>query len=162
MLEHLGGGGGGVLDLGPADEGTLSFLGGLGYEVQVAGISGAVRLEDLRFQEEGYRAVLAWDLLFRAPCEQRPALADTLTRYVRPGGVLFLVLPPDGRAAGWSYRFRILGPSRLEYRPGRSLLAGPVPTNREVLALFSCMQCNGARLLRHGAREFLLRRPALA
>ena len=162
VLEQLGGSGGQVLDLGPADEGTLSFLGGLGYEVQVADLRGAGACDFSTFQEEGYQAVLAWDLLARMPQEERPRLASRLSSLLRPGGVLFQVLPADGPTAGWHYRFRILATGRVEYRPGGGVLTGPVPTNREVLRLFSSLQCSGARILRHGAREFILRRPALA
>ncbi len=159
-LEHLGGGGP-VLDLGPADDGTLSFLGELHHEVQVADLdAAALALGDaLPYEREAYRAVLGWDILFRVQREQRSALADTFAGWLQPGGVLFLLLPLDSRGLGWSYRFRILGPSRLEYRPGRALLADPVPSNREVLLLFPGLECYGARSLRHGAREFVLRRP---
>jgi len=150
-----------VLDLGPADDGTLSFLGELHYEVQVADLDtvSLTRGDALPYQQEGYRAVLGWDILFRVQRQQRSALAGTFAGWLQPGGVLFLLLPLDSRGLGWSYRFRILGPSRLEYRPGRALLADPVPSNREVLSLFPGLQCNGARILRHGAREFVLRRP---
>ena len=160
-LEHLGGGGGPVLDLGPADDGTLSFLGELHYEVQVADLDAAAlaRGDALPYEREAYRAVLGWDILFRVQREQQSTLADTFAGWLQPGGVLFLLLPLDSRGLGWSYRFRILGPSRLEYRPGRALLADPVPSNREVLSLFPGLACNGARILRHGAREFVLRRP---
>lgn len=160
-LEHLGGGGGPVLDLGPADDGTLSFLGELHYEVQVADLDAVAlaRGDALPYEREAYRAVLGWDILFRMPREQRSSLAATFSGWLQPGGVLLLLLPLDGRGVGWSYRFRILGPSTLEYRPGRALLAHPVPSNRDVLSLFPDLQCNGARILRHGAREFVLRRP---
>lgn len=150
------------MDLGPADEGTLSFLGELHYKVHVADLNtvSLTRGDTLPYPQEGYRAVLGWDLLFRVQQEQRLALAQTFCDWLQPGGVLFLLLPLDSRGLGWSYRFRILGPSTLEYRPGKSMLADPVPSNREILALFPGLECNGARILRHGAREFVLRRPS--
>ena len=160
-LEHLRRGGGPVLDLGPADDGTLSFLGELHYEVQVADLDTVSLTQggSLPYGQEAYRAVLGWDILFRVQPEKRSGLADAFSSWLQPGGVLFLLLPLDTRGLGWSYRFGILGPGTLEYRPGRALLADPVPSNREVLSLFPGLECNGARILRHGAREFVLRRP---
>ncbi len=150
-----------MLDLGPADEGTLSFLGGRGFEVQVLDLEPetAGAPESLGIEKGSFDAVLGWDLVFRVDLELRAKFSQAMADWLAPGGALLLILPLEPEGASWSYRFRIAGLSELGYRPGRGRLVGPAPSNREVLRTFPDLLCTGARILRHGAREFVLRRP---
>ena len=152
-----------ILDLGPAEESTLKFLGDRGMEVQVAALApdanGRVKLP--KYDSAAFRAILAWDYLVRVEPGSRVALAQSLSSWLAPGGDLFLVLPISAVRPCFAYRFRIHGQSELDYRPVGRPLGNAFLSTREVLSLFPALQGSGARILRHGAREFLLRREAL-
>ena len=151
-----------VLDLGPAEEATLSFLGDRHLEMHVASLdpdpAGRVKLPE--YDAGAFRAILGWDFLLRVEAGARPKLAQALSRWLAPAGDLLLVLPISTVRRPMAFRFRVQGPSALEYRPVGPLVGGSILTTREVLSLFPDLEGNGARILRHGAREFLLHRPA--
>ena len=149
-----------VLDLGRADEATLNFLGGRGLEVQVAALeppSGANALLP-EFEAAAFRAILGWDVPMRLAKGPRDTLARSLSTWLAPAGLLHLVLPLREGPPHWTYRFRVLGESRLEYFPQQPLPAASIPSTRDVLDWFPDLDCSGALILRHGAREFLFRR----
>ena len=155
-------GSGRVLDLGPAEEATLKFLGDQALEVHVAALepdpNGGIQLP--QYDPATFRAILAWDYLARVDDSARSELAAALARWLAPGGDLFLILPISVSRSPVAYRFRVAGRSELDYRPLGRLPAGiSALSTRDVLSLFSSLECTGARILRHGVREFLLRRP---
>jgi hypothetical protein len=150
-----------VLDLGPVQDATLNFFGRRGLEVRVAALEADPRggLELPRLPDRSIHGILAWDFLVRVPLERRPALARTLAGWLAPGGGLLLVLPQRGGKPPWGYRFRVRDSGRLEYIAHPPLRNPAPPTARDVLAWFPDLEGAGARILRHGACEFLLRRP---
>lgn len=149
-----------VLDLAPVDEKNLLFLAERGFEVQVAALapdpSGRVELP--AYESGTFHGILAWDYPIRLDGSHRVRLAAALQRWLAPGGELLLILPIASHGPGRVHRFRIRGPGRIEYSPlGPAVGDSGLPT-RMVLSLFAELQGSGARVVRQGSREFILRR----
>jgi hypothetical protein len=150
-----------ALDLGPADQSTLRVLGDLRLEVNVAALdpegSQASSLPD--YEDGAFAAILAWDYLVRLRAARRERLASCLVRWLAPGGGMLVILPIPSRRGARAHRFRLRSAFQIESLPLGPVEPAAVPTTREVLAMFSGLECSGARILRHGSREFFLRRP---
>lgn len=148
------------LDLGPAQESTIELLTHRHIEVQVAALEpdalGRGPLPE--FEEASFTGILCWDYLVRLPPTARPRLAAAVSRWLAPGGGALLVLPIPARSGLQTFRFRARSERELEYIPQGPLDPGLVPTTRRILEMFEDLDCTGARILRHGAQEFVLRK----
>ena len=150
-----------VLDLGPAQESTVRLLAERRLEVHVAALEpdsrGRIALPE--YEDGAFAGILAWDYLVRMRSAARLRLATALSRWLRPGGGVLLILPISSYRGTLAYRFRTHGPSQVEYIPQAPLDPTTIPSTRKVLEMFADLECSGARILRHGAREFVLRKP---
>ena len=153
-----------VLDLGPAQETTIQLLTERRLEIQIAALEpDAVGKAPLPTYEPGsFAGIFGWDYLVRTPPSSRERFAQALIRWLAPGGVVLLILPLLSRDGVFSHRFRVHGASQLEYVPQGALDPDGIPSTRNVLVMFEGLECTGARILRHGAREFVLKKPRLA
>jgi len=108
----------------------------------------------LRYPEESFHGVLAWDLLDYFDAEVVPRLMERLFHILRPGGALLALF--HSRPAERFHRYRILDSQQVE------LLAAPtlavhahVFQNREILDLFGKFRSSKTFVGRDQVREAL-------
>ena len=155
---------GAALDLGPVHDCTLEQLSALDLQVNVAALEPDAdgKLSMPSFDDGAFALILGWDYPARVAPERRAELAAELVRWLAPAGVILLILPTPSRGLARAHQFRVHSASEIESTAAGPIAAGWVPTTREVLVLFSELECNGARILRRGGREFVLRKRANA
>lgn len=166
-----------VLDLGPVVGSNVSFFGEqLGCKIFVEDIFGDLdrhvrggSLDALpgflkaRFTEESgtVDGILCWDIFDYLDRPAAHALADQLTRMLRPEGALlglFGTAPPrDSRYT----KYIIVDETTLKYKSypaarGRQSAL----QNRDIIRLFSTLRVSDSFLLQNNLREILFRRPA--
>jgi hypothetical protein len=166
-----------LLDLGPVVGSNVAFFGEqLGCKIFVEDIFADVdrhvrggKLEGLtdflkqRFpQPEGsVDGILCWDLLDYLDRASAQAVADQLTRVLRPEGALLgffgTAQPPDIRYT----KYIIVDEVNLKHRSypaarGRQT----VLLNRDIIRLFGRLRVSDSFLLQNNIREILFRKPA--
>ncbi|MGC1107631.1 MAG: class I SAM-dependent methyltransferase [Candidatus Acidiferrales bacterium] len=88
----------------------------------------------LQYPEEGFNAVLLWDIFDHLGSEMLPKIADRLYDIVKPGGAVLAIFhsKPEGL-----YRYRIVDNQTIETIPIGPVVAHDRPfQNREILNLF--------------------------
>ncbi|MGB6874727.1 MAG: class I SAM-dependent methyltransferase [Candidatus Acidiferrales bacterium] len=88
----------------------------------------------LQYPEEGFNAVLLWDIFDHLGSELLPKIADRLYDIVKPGGAVLAIFhsKPEGL-----YRYRIVDNQTIETIPIGPVVAHDRPfQNREILNLF--------------------------
>jgi hypothetical protein len=166
-----------LLDLGPVVGSNVSFFGEqLGCKIFVEDIFADLdrhvregKLEDLpaflakRFpQADGsVDGILCWDLIDYMDKASAQALADQLTRVLRPDGALLgffgTAQPRDTRYT----KYIIVDEVNLKHRSyaaarGRQAIL----LNRDIIRLFSGLRVSDSFLLQNNLREILFRKPA--
>ena len=167
-----------LLDLGPVVGSNVSFFGEqLGCKIFVedifADIDRHVRNEKIeafpgflksRFsQADGtVDGILCWDLIDYLDKASAQALADQLTRILRPDGTLLaffgMTQPRESRYT----KYIIADEVALKHRPYQA--ARPRQTvlpNRDIIRLFNGLRVSDSFLLQNNLREILFRKPAL-
>jgi hypothetical protein len=166
-----------LLDLGPVVGSNLSFFGEqLGCKIFVEDIFAELdRLvregkdEELpaffkkRFtQADGaVDGILCWDLIDYLDKAAAQALAEQLTRILRPDGALLAFFATAKANEPRYTKYVIVDDANLKHRPypavrGRQTVA----LNRDILRLFSGLRVSDSFLLQNNLREILFRKPA--
>ena len=166
-----------LLDLGPVVGTNLSFFGEhLGCRIIVEDIFGELerhvrtgKMEDLpaflsrRFpQADGtVDGILCWDIIDYLDKASSQALADQLTRILRPEGVLlgfFGTAPP--RDAHYT-KYVIADETNLKHRPYPALRSRQATlANRDIIRLFAGLRVSDSFLMMNNIREILFRKPS--
>ncbi len=166
-----------LLDLGPVVGSNVSFFGEqLGCKIFVEDVYADLerhiregRLDAFpaflktRFTEEtsAVDGILCWDLIDYLDRQSAQALADQLTRMLRPEGALLgffgTAQPRDTRYT----KYIIVDDVNLKHRPypasrGRQSIL----LNRDIIRLFTSLRVSDSFLLQNNLREILFRKPA--
>jgi hypothetical protein len=167
-----------LLDLGPVVGSNVSFFGEqLGCKIFVEDVFGHLdrhirdgRLDAFpaflktRFAEQQSSAVdgiLCWDIFDYLDRPSGHALADQLTRVLRPEGALLgffgTAQPRDHRYT----KYIVVDDVTLKHRPyGAARGRESALVNRDIIRLFSTLRVSDSFLLQNNLREILFRKPA--
>lgn len=165
-----------LLDLGPVIGSNVAFFGEqLGCKIHIedlfADLDRHLRQGDLasfpafvtsRFagQAGPVDGILCWDLLDYLDRASAAALAEQLTRLLRPEGVLLGLFGATASHEARYTKYVIVDPVQLKYRgyPG-ARARQPVLPNRDIIRLFSTLRVSDSFLLKNNIREILFRKP---
>ena len=166
-----------LLDLGPVVGSNVSFFGEqLGCKIFVEDIYADLerhvrggKLEDLpAFLEKRFPqgaatvdGILCWDIVDYLDRASAQALADQLTRILRPEGALlgFFGTAP-ARDAHYT-KYIIADELNLKHRPYPSARSRqPILANRDIIRLFSGLRVSDSFLMKNNIREILFRKPS--
>jgi hypothetical protein len=168
-----------LLDLGPVVGSNVSFFGEqLGCKIFVENIFADLerhirdgKLETFpdflgsRFSEESgtVDGILCWDIVDYLDRQSAQALADELTRMLRPEGALLgffgTAQPRDARYT----KYIIVDEVNLKHRPYPSTRGRQsILLNRDIIRLFPVLRVSDSFLLQNNLREVLFRKPAWA
>jgi hypothetical protein len=166
-----------LLDLAPVVGGNLNFFGEhLGCKVLVEDIYAEVerhtreqKLADLpeflskRFAQAdaSVDGILCWDIMDYLDRPAAQALADQLTRILKPEGALLAFFGTAQPRDAHYTRYIIVDDVNLKYRPypasrGRQAILA----NRDIIRLFDRLRVSDSFLLQNNLREILFRKPA--
>jgi SAM-dependent methyltransferase len=168
-----------VLDLGPAvGSNVMFFAERVGCKVIVEDAFAELERQVRAAKPDGLSAALArrlphgdgsvdgvicWDIIDYLDRRSAQALADQLTRALRPGGVLlgfFGTAPP--RDAQYT-KYVIADESNLKYRSYPAVRGRQaVLLNRDIIRLFPDLRVSDSFLMKNNLREILFRKPAYA
>lgn len=165
-----------LIDLGPVVGSNLSFFGEqLGCKIFVEDIyaelerhAKAGKMDELpdylnkRFTQPdaSVDGVICWDLLEYLDRPSAQALADQLTRILRPEGSLLAFFSTIQPRDTHYTKFIIADEANLKYRPypasrGRQA----VLANRDIIRLFAGLRVSDSFLMKNNVREVLFRKP---
>jgi hypothetical protein len=166
-----------LVDLGPVVGSNVTFFGEqLACRMRVEDLAADIdrhvkedRLADLpkffetRFAQpaESVDGILAWDVMDFLDRPAATALAQSLTRLLRPEGVLLgLFSTAEGRSQVYT-KYVVVDQANLRYRTypaarqrQRSLV------NRDIIRLFEGLRVTESFLMKNNVREILFRKPA--
>jgi hypothetical protein len=168
-----------VLDLGPVVGSNISFLGEqVGCKIFVediyADLERHLRDDKLdqfpeflskRFtQEDGtVDGVLCWDILDYLDRASAQALADRLTKLLRPEGALLGLFGTTLQRDLRYTKYVIVDDLNLRYRSYAASRGRQVALpNRDIIRLFTTLRVSDSFLLQNNIREILFRKPAYA
>ena len=165
-----------VLDLGAVVGANVTFLGEqLGCKLLVEDLfadlerstetsdrgddPAEVRRPRLAQEDATVDGVLCWDVLEQVGVARGQALADELTRILRPGGAVLVTFNTETRAARGHTKYEIVDRRTLRHR----FCAGSrgqdrVLQSREVTRMFKGLAIADSFLLTHRMREMLFRK----
>jgi len=112
--------------------------------------------------DQSIDGVVCWDLFDYLDKASAQALADQLTRILKPEGALLSffsnAMPRDARATYTKYV--VADDSNLKYRPyPASRAPQAVLANRDIIRLFSALRVSDSFLMKNNVREMLFRKP---
>ena len=166
-----------LMDLAPVVSGNLNFFGDhLGCKVLIEDVYGEVerhakagtlaQLPEVfatRFQhaDASVDGILCWDLMDYLDRPAAQALAEQLTRLLRPEGALLAFFGTAQPRDAHYTRYVIVDDVNLRYRPypatrGRQAIFA----NRDIIRLFDRLRVSDSFLLQNNLREILFRKPA--
>jgi hypothetical protein len=166
-----------LLDLAPVVGSNLNFLGErLGCKVVIEDIYAEVerhtrdqKLADLpaflsaRFRQAdaSVDGILCWDLMDYLDRPAAHALAEQLTRLLKPEGALLAFFGTAAPRDAHYTRYIIVDDVNLKHRPypaarGRQAILA----NRDIIQLFGRLRVSDSFLLQNNLREILFRKPA--
>ena len=164
-----------VVELGPATEGNVAFLGEhvacrifvedlLDKLTQVQGDAGLdVTLPRLEYADESVDGILCWDIFdYLSPSAGRE-LADDLARILRPGGALLLYHRTESLSDSGRIKYEIVDESSLRWRTCNDAVPRPwrVIESREVAQMFRTLSIAGAIRLKSQMREVMFRKSSV-
>jgi hypothetical protein len=166
-----------LLDLGPVVGSNVTFFGEqLGCRIRVEDVAADIerhvkdgKLEELpaffatRFKQEAESidGVLCWDVFDFLDRPSATALAQALTRLLRPEGALFaLFSTPEGRAQVYT-KFMVVDEKSLRHRTyPASRARQKMLQNRDIIRMFESLRVTESFLMKNNVREILFRKPA--
>ena len=165
-----------LLDLGPVVGSNVSFFGEqLGCKIFVEDIYAEIERHaqagtmgelpaylSRRFSQadDSIDGVLCWDLLDYLDRPSSQALADQLTRILRPEGALFAFFGSSQPGDLHYTKFIIADEGNLKHRQYRATRARQaVLANRDIIRLFSGLRVSDSFLMKNNVREILFRKP---
>ena len=166
-----------LIDLGPVVGGNVTYFGEqLGCRIRVEDIATDIerhakdgKLEELpaflkqRFKQEpdSVDGILCWDIFDFLDRPSAQALADTLTRLLRPDGALLgLFSTTEGRPQVYT-KFMVVDEKTLRYRTyPASRPRQKVLQNRDLNKMFEGLRVAESFLMKNSVREILFRKPA--
>ncbi len=165
-----------VVELGPATEGNVAFLGEhvacrIFVEDLLAKLSKArgetdhdLTLPPLEYADESIDGILCWDIFDYLDPAAAQDLADDLARILRPGGALLLYHRTESMSESRRVKYEIVDESRLRWRICNDAVPRPsrVLQNREVAKMFRSLNIAEAIRLKSQMREVLFRKSSVA
>lgn len=168
-----------LLDLAPVVGSNLNFFGDhLGCKIAIEDVYGDIerhvrdgKLDALpaffseqrfaRHADASVDGILCWDLMDYLDKASAQALADQLTRVLRPEGVLLAFFGTAAPRDTHYTRFIVVDDVQLRYRPypasrGRQAILA----NRDIIRLFANLRVLDSFLLQNHLREILFHKPA--
>ena len=164
-----------VVELGPATEGNVAFLGEhvacrifvedlLARLSQVQGDTDLdVTLPRLEYADESVDGILCWDIFDYLSPNAGRELADDLARILRPGGALLLYHRTESLSDPRRVKYEIVDESSLRWRICNDALPRPwrVIESREVAQMFRSLNIAGAIRLKSQMREVMFRKSSV-
>ena len=166
-----------LLDIGPVVGHNVTFFGErLGCKFQVEELSKDIDRhvrEDKQAElpaflqkrfsqpDESFDGILCWDLFDYLDKAAAQALAQQLSRLLRPGGVLFALFNAtlDPPASKTYTRFIVVDDSTIQHRPYPAARAKQRPLqNRDIQRMFEPLRVIDQFLLKTNMREMLFRK----
>ena len=168
-----------VLDLGPAvGSNVMFFAERIGCKIMVedaySQLEQHLRLPTLEGLPAALRArcpqgegtidgVICWDIIDYLDRRSAQALADQLTRALRPGGALLGFFGTAPSRDSQYTKYVIADESNLKYRPYPAVRGRQaVLLNRDIIRLFPDLRVSDSFLMKNNLREILFRKPAYA
>ena len=168
-----------IIDLGPVVGSNVSFLGEkLGCKIFVedvfADIDRHLREDKADMLPEFLKhrfgqadgtvdGILCWDLVDYLDRPTAQALADQLTRLLRPEGALLGFFGTTQARDPRYTKYVIVDDLNLRYRPYAAVRGRQaVLPNRDIIRLFTTLRVSESFLLQNNIREILFRKPAYA
>lgn len=165
-----------VVELGPATEGNVAFLGEhvacrIFVEDLLEKLSPAqgetdhdLALPPLEHADESIDGILCWDIFDYLNPGAAEGLADDLARILRPGGALLLYHRTESMSDPRRVKYEIVDESRLRWRIFNDAVPRPsrVLQSREVAKMFRSLNIAGAIRLKSQMREVLFRKSSVA
>ena len=166
-----------LIDLGPVVGGNVTFFGEqLGCRIRVEDVATDIerhakdgKLDELpaflktRFKQEAdsVDGILCWDVFDFLDRPSAQALADTLTRLLRPDGALLgFFSTTEGRPQVYT-KFMVVDDKTLRYRTfPSSRPRQKVLQNRDLNKMFEGLRVTESFLMKNSVREILFRKPA--
>jgi hypothetical protein len=100
--------------------------------------------------------ILAWDLFNYLELKELEALVQRLSRWCRPGTMLFTLISSLPKIAMLPMMFRILNGEQLMYKiPTRATRPSPRHQPRDIIKLMSGFTVSNSFLSRHGIQEYV-------
>lgn len=165
-----------VLDLGPPLAENVKLLSGLGCRVRIADLHRSLSAESLESRqpeamdalferllplapEEGFDALLAWDVLDYLRPDQVSSLMARLTPACRPGALALVMVSTRRQIPARPARYRILDRETLDCdSPPQPMRACPLYTQLDLAHMMPGFSVRRSFLLRSGIQEYLLAR----
>lgn len=165
-----------LLDLAPVVGGNLNFFGDhLGCKILIEDIYSdvdrhvregtldklpAFLAQRFRHADASVDGILCWDLMDYLDKAAAQALADQLTRILRPDGALLAFFGTAQPRDAFYTRYIVVDDVQLRYRPypaarGRQAILA----NRDIIRLFPDLRVSDSFLLQNNLREILFRKP---
>jgi hypothetical protein len=166
-----------LIDLGPVVGSNVTFFGEqLGCRIRVEDVAVDIerhvkenKLEELpaflasrfRQESESIDGILCWDIFDFLDKASAQALAQGLTRLLRPDGALLAFFSsPEGRAQVYT-KFVVVDEVRLRHRPyPASRARQKTLQNRDIIRMFEGLRVAEQFLMKNNVRELLFRKPA--
>jgi hypothetical protein len=166
-----------VLDLGPVVGSNISFFGEqLGCKIFVEDIYAELErqvaagtMDDLpalltrRFTQAdaSIDGIICWDIIDYLDRRAQQALADQLTRILRPEGALFAFFGTAQPRDAHYTKYVIADDVNLKYRSyAASRGRQATMANRDIIRLFSGLRVSDSFLMKNNVREILFRKPS--
>ena len=158
-----------ILDLAPASDRHLRFLGRYSRHIRFAGLvpeppTGEGLASALAAlapnPSQPYDVVLAWDVFDRLDRSERSSLVALLAEFTAPGARLYAVVDASGAPTVQPVRSTIVDIDRVAQHP----VGSPRPARPQLLpahmeGLFSPFEITHAFMLRIGLREYVTMKP---
>ena len=164
-----------VVELGPATEGNVAFLGGhVACRIFVEDLleklpqaqgdpDHEVAVPALEYPDESVDGILCWDIFdYLSPAAGRH-LAEDLARILRPGGALLLYHRTESMSDPGRVKYEIVDASKLRWRICNDAVPRPsrVLQSREVAKMFRSLNIAGAIRLKSQMREVMFRKSSV-
>ena len=164
-----------VVELGPATEGNVAFLGeNVACRIHVEDLLAKLSqtqddadddamLPPLEYADESIDGILCWDIFDYLSPSVGQDLADDLARILRPGGAVLLYHRTESLADTRRVKYEIVDETQLRWRVCNDVMPRPsrVLQSREVAKMFRSLNVTGAIRLKSQMREVMFRKSSV-